>query len=236
LFEEIAKLTRPQWRMHYRSRIDTSVPHRQKSALNLGALTCDMYLASMARDTQQIRNLSQDLEALEKLLGISMHMSKQRQRILQNADAADWAGTSRAITLAFDRHLLILKQQGDAQLATLEFIGQWLRTWQVTTSVVLQKKLEPDDLAVGDAAMLSQLAKEAEAIAAKAPESDRCLHLLARKTFALEKTWRNPTAENRQERLTLTREILTEVISALIQNEPASPAGKSSGAENAGPK
>ncbi len=232
IFDEIAQSTRPLWRQQYRAKVETSVPNRQKAALGLGALVSDLHLATMARDTQQIRNLAQDQESLERLLGISDRMARHRQKILMAAESSDWPATSRAVSIALEKQLEQLQDNRDHDLAELVYFGQWLRTWQISTGVVVNRKLDKDLLCIGDTNLLSQVAQRVDTAAEKSP-NDRCLKFLAKKTSALSRLWRNPSEEGRAERLRLTEEVLADIIGPLIQNE-SSPKPDSSSSPSPG--
>ncbi len=230
LFEELTKRTKPVWRVQYREKIVRTVTNRSKAALGLGALMTDLYLAGMARDTQQIRNLVQDEESLEKLLGITDRMTAQRQRIVMAADNSDWPELGRSVRRAVERQIELLKTLRDHDLAQLVSAGHWLRAWQISTNVVVAKNLDADSLAVGSPGMPQTLARDMEAISAQADQGDKgdkCLGVLARKTFALAKTWRNPTVETRAERLQMTQMLLGEMVDQLIQNKPSTPKSSS---------
>ena len=135
LFESLARETKPLWRQQYRTKIERIVTNREKASLALGAVMTDLSLAMMARDGQQIRNLVQDEEALEKLLGVADKMRNFRQRYLTTADANEWPTLGR------------------------------LRCWQICTSVVISKKLPVHELAIGSPQLLGEISAVAGKIA-----------------------------------------------------------------------
>ena len=226
LFENLSKATKPLWRQQYRSHIERTVTSRPKASLALGAIMADLALAGMARDAQQIHNLVQDQEALEKLLGIADKMRSSRQRYVMTADSGDWPNIARGIEKAHEKQLGFLIDQRDNTLASLVTTGRWVRTWQVCTTVVVSKKLEDDMLAVGNVELVANLNLAIDAIASKAPTTDKCIRILSRKIGMIDKLWKQTgQQEQRAERLQVTKEILDELISLLVQDQSASSSG-----------
>lgn len=223
LFEGLARETKPLWRQQYRTKIERIVTNREKASLALGAVMTDLSLAMMARDGQQIRNLVQDEEALEKLLGVADKMRNFRQRYLTAADANEWPTLGRLVDKAQDRQEELLINQRDAPLASLVKIGRWLRCWQICTSVVISKKLPVHELAIGSPQLLGEISAVAGKIAE--PDTNRQLRFLSRKLTALVKLWQpHDPAQPPPDRLLPTQVILDELIGQLVQDEPKPPA------------
>ena len=219
LFENLSRETKPLWRQQYRAKIERMVTNREKASLALGAVMTDLSLAMMARDGQQIRNLVQDEEALEKLLGIADKMRNFRQRYLTTADANDWPMLAKLIEKAQERQEELLVNQRDAPLASLMKIGRWLRCWQICTSVVITKKLPLHESAIGSHQLLQEISDLSNKLAE--PENNRQLRFLSRKLITLVKIW-HPLEPDQPvpERLAPTLEILDELIGQLVQDEP----------------
>ena len=223
LFESLSRETKPLWRQQYRAKIERIVTNREKASLALGAVMTDLTLAMMARDGQQIRNLVQDEEALEKLLGVADKMRNFRQRYLTTADANDWLVLGRLVEKAQERQEELLIGQRDVPLASLVSIGRWLRCWQICTSIVISKKLPRHELAIGSSQLLLEISQTSNKLAE--PDNDRHLRLLSRRLLALVKLWPLPEPDQpNPERLAMTQEILDELIGQLVQDEPRPPA------------
>lgn len=219
LFENLTKETKPLWRQQYRAHIERTVTDREKAALALGAVMTDLALAAMARDEQQIHNLEQDEEALEKLLGIPDKMRVPRQRYLACAQAGDWPSLTKTIDKAHERQIELLIGLRDAPLASLVTTGRWIRCWQICTSVVIAKQLPSETLAIGTSALVQETSAAATKLTQNTPK--RYLHFLAHRLNALVKLW--PTeegVEGNRERLRATQEILDELVGQLVQDQP----------------
>jgi hypothetical protein len=220
LFDNLSKVTKPLWRQLYRSHIERTVTDREKAALALGAVSADQALATMARDTQQLRNLIQDEQALEKMLSIADKMEAQRQRILTHAESGDWVTVSHAVEKTHERQLELLQGLRDQDLATLVVTARWLRTWQLTTNIVFTKKLPDSQLAIGSHALLEQITTPIIALHERTITPSRALRLLTKRLNSLEKLWRAPSSpEEAPERLRATQEILDDLVTQLIQGE-----------------
>jgi hypothetical protein len=228
VFQQLAAVTKPLWRQQYRPYVERTVTNRPRAAVALGALMTDLAIAAMARDDQQLRNLVQDQEALEKTLGIADKMPTQRQRYLAQANRGEWPLIARSLEKAHERQAEVLIALRDETLAELVNLGRWVRALQVCTSVVHLKKLPQQELAIGSLELLQTLTTKAEKLAEAAPANDRCLRPLAKKLSHLEKQWRATelTVEQRTERLRSTLEILDELVAQLVQDQtPPSKAG-----------
>jgi hypothetical protein len=220
VFDNLSKVTKPLWRQLYRTHIERTVTDREKAALALGSVSADEALAAMARDTQQLRNLIQDEQALEKMLSIADKMESHRQRILTHAESGDWNLLNNAIDKTHDRQLELLQGLRDHDLATLVITGRWLRTWQLATSIVIAKKVPDAQLAISSHELLLQITTPILAQQERSTSPSRALRHLAKRLNALERLWRTPaTPEETPERLRATLEILDDLVSHLIQGE-----------------
>ncbi len=219
LFENLAHATKPLWRQQYRDHIERTVTERDKAALALGAVSADLALATMARDSQQIRNLIQDEQALEKMLSIIDKMDNFRQKVLTHVEAENWPDVTHAVDKVHERQLELLIVLRDQDLATLVTVGRWLRTWQITTNIVISKQVSAEQLAIGSLELLGQTAASVETLAT--PEnSSHLLHQLAKRLAHLHKLWQAIAAPDR---LPATKALLDELILQLIQDEPNPP-------------
>lgn len=225
LLEDLAKVTKPLWRQQYRPTIARNFTDRSKASLALGAVMADIGIAGMARDAQQVQNLLQDQEAIEKSLGITDRMRSPRQRFAVVATQGDWPNFPRLIERAYEKQLEVLTDQRDGDLASLVTTGRWIRTWQVCASVVHGKKLDNDLLIIGSVELLTQVSHTVEALSAKAPASDRCIKILSKRIGQIDKLWRQGIDPGQRElRQKSTLEILNELVSHLVQDQPPSSA------------
>ncbi len=223
LYAKLSEATRPQWRQLYRPTVTRCLEGRQQAAMGLGAVTADLFLAAQARDSQQIRNLLQDEETIEKTLGLMESMASQRAEILTAAEQSDWPRLGHAIEKLSTGHRRFLRSQKDEPLADLSYIGQWLRTLQTCHAVVTAKALADPQLAIGDPALIAEMHRRLLTQSDPETETNRDLRLLHKRLAGLTRLW--PAGadlpSDSGDRLRRSSELLSDAVGQLIQDEPA---------------
>ena len=220
LFAALAKDIRPQWRPFFRETIPHSAGDRSKAALALGAVGADCYLASEARDAQQIRNLLTDMASLEMTLGIARQMSSLRQKPTDLADAGDWPGVRKEIAALMTQHAQFLAEQNDESLVELERTGCWLRAFHIGARFAAKQPQPPLQPSIWSAAMLADLHRRTVKLS-DGQESKSLAPLIAG-LEALTKTWQGETvAANAADRLAATLKLLDSLMAELIDDTPA---------------
>jgi hypothetical protein len=222
LYSKISEATRPQWRQHYRPTVTRCLEGRQQAAMGLGAVIADLFLAAQARDSQQIRNLLQDEETIEKTLGLIGPMATLRTEVLGAAEASDWARLGTGIEKLSAGQRRHLRSQKDEPLADLAYIGQWLRTFQTCHAVVISRNLPDQQLAIGDAALITEMTRRLNGLSNAETESNRCLRLLHKRLAVLAKLWPEDKATiipDPSSRIRRSAEILGDTVGQLIQDE-----------------
>ena len=228
LYAKLSEATRPQWRQHYRATVTRCLGSRPQAAMGLGAVNADLFLAAQARDTQQIRNLLQDEENIEKTLGLITPMTKLRNEVLGAAEQADWVRLATGIEKLTAGQRRYLREQKDAPLSDLLYIGQWLRTLQTCHAVVISRKLKDPILAIGDAALISEMIRRLNTLSNPEKETNRCLRTLHKRLTDLARLWPEegqPSIESPDRRLLRSAELLSEMVGELIQEEDPTPTG-----------
>ena len=213
-FADLAEGLRPQWRQYFRERPEGAPRDRVGAALSMGALVADLSLACEARDAQQFRNLLVDLTALETMLGIGELMGSTRHMLTSLADGGEWKALRGEVGSLVRQHRRHLTAHRDQQMADLESIGQWVRTWQVAVQfcgnhegvkVPPLGKPEWIDVLKGRAAPLAEA------------EVRPCV-VIRRQLVALDRMWAAAAVdgEARKERMKQTREALNELMARSI--------------------
>lgn len=226
LYTKLSAATRPQWRTLYRPTVTRCLDGRQQAALGLGAVTADLFLAAQARDAQQVRNLMQDEETIEKTLGLITPMAARRTEMLSAAESGDWPALVTAIDKLTTAHRRHFREQKDEPLAELAYIGEWLRALQICHAVAIQRELDDYRLAIGSPALIVELNRRLNTINPGGGETSRCLKVLHRHLGNLGKLWPegDHTYANLPDRLQRSSEMLREAVCQLLQEETASPA------------
>jgi hypothetical protein len=135
LLHAVGKLVQPRWRQHYRETARPAPASRPQAALALGALLTDLALATLARDTQHIRNLVQDVEILEKTLGVTEQMRDRISRLPVLADGGEWESVRWETEAAGLELATVLDRLRDSPLARLIAAGGWIRALHIDADV-----------------------------------------------------------------------------------------------------
>ena len=227
LYGRLSEATRPQWRQLYRTTVTRCLEGRQQAAMGLGAVTADLFLAAQARDSQQIRNLLQDEETIEKTLGLNESMATLRAEVLAAAEQSDWKRLGTGIEKLGVGHRRYLRAQKDEPLADLAYIGQWLRTLQTCHAVVLARDLTDQRLAIGDPALITEMTRRLQTVSPAGTESSRCLRLLNKRLAGLSRLWPEDaiSVPDPAERLRRSAELLSDTVGQLLQEEEPAASG-----------
>jgi len=227
LYAKLSEATRPQWRQLYRPTVTRCLDGRQQAALALGAVVADLFLAAQARDPQQIRNLLQDEETIEKTLGLVEALASYRTEVLTAAEQSDWGRLSTGIEKLSGGERRYLRNQKDAPLAELAYIGQWLRTFQTCHAVVIARGLEDQQLAIGSPLLIAEMNRRLLTLSDPVTETNRCLRILHKRLSRLARLWPEDGGPVRDpaSRLRLSTELLGDAVGQLIQEEDTPPPG-----------
>lgn len=228
LYLKLSEATRPQWRQHYRTTVTRCLEGRPQAAMGLGAVTADLFLAAQARDTQQIRNLLQDEETIEKTLGLVEDMSSLRTEVLSAAEQSDWPRLHAGIEKLSTGQRRHFRSQKDEPLADLAYIGQWMRTLQTCHAVVISRSLEDQSLAIGDPRLIPEMTRRLRTLSDPANETTRCLRLLHIRLAGLSRLWPEDggTPTDPAARLQRSAELLSDTVGQLLQEADPAPARK----------
>lgn len=223
LYARLSEATRPHWRQLYRPTVTRCLEGRQQAAMGLGAVTADLFLAAQARDTQQVRNLLQDEETIEKTLGLIEPMAVLRAEVLGAADQSDWKRLGTGIEKLTAGHRRHFRGHKDEPLAELAYIGQWLRTLQTCHAVVISRGLEDQQLAIGSPLLIAEMTRRLQIISDPTTETNRCLRLLQKRLAGLSRLWPEEAGAvpHPADRLRRSSELLEDTVGQLIQEEPA---------------
>ena len=210
LMASLAASVRPQWRLYYRATGTRPPKDRNTAALAMGALVADLSLACEARDAQQFRNLLVDLAAMELMLGISENMESTKQKLTAQADDGEWKTLREDLGSLVRQHRRELTAHRDEALADLQFIGLWIRAWQITVQFCRNQPSVANP-PLGRPEYLAAIRMRTENLAEAG-----CRHAAAiRKPLrTLERLWDDSVepAEERPSRLTRSAELLDELM------------------------
>lgn len=130
-FAAIDKGGKPDWMAFYREPVPTTYPTRLRSAINLGALVTDGYVAVEAQDGQQVKNTGKDIVALARALGVGEDVLVRGKSISDFADNNDWFALREELEATTNEVRRAMVAQRDEALASLITAGAWLRALEV---------------------------------------------------------------------------------------------------------
>lgn len=130
-FAAIDKAGKPDWMSFYREPAPTTYPTRPQTALNLGALVTDGYVAVEAQDGQQVKNTGKDIIALARALGVGEDVLMRGKSIADFADKNDWFALREELEATTNEVRRAMNDQRDQALASLITAGAWLRALEV---------------------------------------------------------------------------------------------------------
>jgi len=128
----------PNWQTLYRPPIPTNFSSRTQTALNLGGLVADYYLAVEAEDAQQVRNIGKDIVAMAKGLGISESMIVRGQSLSDFAERGEWSTLRQELDAMRRDVRSSLEAQQDDALVPLVAVGMWIRSAEIASDWVAE--------------------------------------------------------------------------------------------------
>lgn len=130
-FAAIDKNGKPDWMSFYREPAPTTYPTRLRTAINLGALVTDGYVAVEAQDGQQVKNTGKDIIALARALGVGEDVLMRGKSISDFADHNNWFALREELEATTNEVRRAMVAQRDEALASLITAGAWLRALEV---------------------------------------------------------------------------------------------------------
>jgi hypothetical protein len=130
-FAAIDKAGKPDWVSFYRQPVPTTYPSRPQTAVNLGALVTDGYVAVEAQDGQQVKNIGKDIITLSRALGVGEDVFNRGKSISDFADKNDWTALREELEATTNEVRRAMSDQRDDALSALITAGAWLRALQV---------------------------------------------------------------------------------------------------------
>src|ERR1700730_2619054 len=138
-FKAIEKGGKPNWTSQYRPPVSIKSTNRAQTALNLGTLIADGYIAVQAQDGQQVKNVEKDVLALAKKLSVLQSVLTRGESITHFAENNAWNQLNEELEATQNEVKKELLENRDTDLITLVSIGGWVRGAQVVTWVILQR-------------------------------------------------------------------------------------------------
>jgi hypothetical protein len=136
-FAAIDKAGKPDWAAFYREPVPTTYPTRPQTAVNLGALVADGFVAVEAEDGQQVKNTGKDIIALARALGVGENVLARGKSISDFADKNDWFALREELEATANEVRRAMADQRDEAMSSLITAGAWIRALDVGSRAAL---------------------------------------------------------------------------------------------------
>jgi hypothetical protein len=138
LFAALEKPGKPNWVGQMRGPIGTNYKNRAQIALNLGGLIADGFIAVEAKDSQQVKNVGNDIIKMAKALGVSENVLSRGNSINEFAENDEWDALQEELEATQNEVKSSMQTHRDNDLIILVSVGGWIRGTQVVSAAVLQ--------------------------------------------------------------------------------------------------
>ncbi len=220
LFSAIDKAGKPDWMSFYRAPVPTTYPTRPRTALNLGALITDGYVAVEAQDGQQVKNTGKDIIALAGALGVGEDVLVRGKSIADFANQNDWFALREELEATTNDVRRAMIAQRDEALASLITAGAWLRALEVGSRAAELSGEEKSAGLLRQAELVGWLREELQVLPEKS-RSDASVIQTDLALASLEQTMQGmEPAEFGEKRVLEVKEITTQFIAAMAAKEP----------------
>ena len=145
VFNVLAKfeVTRNDWRSELQMPEGENCTDRTHSALFLGRVVAEGFLAVEAQDGKAIRSLGETVLSLAEELGLRHAVIKHSKSIIEEAEKGDW----KAVRAEFDATCHTVKEEmnrrRDQDLAHCVSVGGWIRGTEIVTAII-QRSFTPE--------------------------------------------------------------------------------------------
>jgi len=180
------KIGKIDWAAKARPPIATNYSSRPQTALNVGGLIADGYIAIEASDGMQVKNLGKDVISLAKVLGVSKDVVERASSIASFAEKNQWDNLKEELEATQNEVKTAMTEAKDQDLVTLITVGGWLRALEVISGHVAAHYSEPGARLLRQPGIVSFLAKNMEALPEKVRE-DASVKVARKKMADIEK-------------------------------------------------
>jgi hypothetical protein len=180
------KIGKLDWTTKFRPPIATNYSSRPQTALNLGGLIADGYIAIEAEDGQQVKNIGKDVLALAKVLGVSKDVVERASSIASFAEKNQWDQLKEELEATQNEVKTAMAEAKDQDLVTLITVGGWLRGVEAISAHVAGHYSETGAKLLRQPGIVTFLNKNLDALPEKVRE-DASVKLARKKMADIEK-------------------------------------------------
>ncbi len=136
VFSVLDKLGSPNWHEVVRSTNATPAPERAQTALLLGSVIAEGFIAVEAQEGEEVKKIGRGVLKLAAAIGVQKSVIARSNAIIEGADKKDWPRVRLELDGAQQDVKRAMSELQDDQLAQLVSLGGWLRGTEALTMVV----------------------------------------------------------------------------------------------------
>jgi hypothetical protein len=136
VFGVLDKLGSPNWHDVLRTDTPTVPSERPETALLLGNVIAEGFIAVEAQDPEQVKKIGRTVLELSAAMGVRKAVVARSNAIIEFADKKDWPRVRQELDGALTDVKQAMNELHDEELAQLVSLGGWLRGTEALTQVV----------------------------------------------------------------------------------------------------
>lgn len=136
VFGVLDKLGSPNWHDVLRPETGPTPSTRPETALLLGDVIAEGFIAVEAQDSEQIKKIGRTVLDLSTAIGVRKAVTARSSAIIDYADKKDWTQVRKELDGAQNDVKQAMGELHDGELAQLVSLGGWLRGTEALTQVV----------------------------------------------------------------------------------------------------
>ncbi|HEX4086195.1 MAG TPA: hypothetical protein VHY22_14865 [Chthoniobacteraceae bacterium] len=136
VFGVLDKLGSPNWHDVLRSANSTPPGPRAETALLLGDVIAEGFIAVEAQEPEQVKKIGRTVLDLASALGVRKAVASRSSAIIEYADKKDWPNVRKELDEALTDVRNAMDELHDEDLAQLVSLGGWLRGTEALAQVV----------------------------------------------------------------------------------------------------
>src|SRR6266571_2653638 len=136
VFGALNKLGPVNWKEFVRTEKGVNFSERPRTALLLGNVIADGFIAVQAQDAPAVKDIGQRVLSLAKGIGVGASITPHAKAITEAADKRKWESARQELDRTQSSVQQAMNELQDQKLSELVSLGGWLRGTEVLTSVV----------------------------------------------------------------------------------------------------
>ena len=136
VFAALNKLGPVNWKEFVRTEKGANFSERPRTALLLGNVIADGFIAVQAQDAPAVKEIGQRVLSLAKGIGVGASITPHAKAITEAADKRKWDSVRQELDRTQSSVQGAMNELQDQKLSQLVSLGGWLRGTQILTAVV----------------------------------------------------------------------------------------------------